>query len=538
MSAPPSATQRVARAFLLGCALYFLSLQLLFGQMSGGSTGVFPPNGIVPNPLITPGSALFYGPSPWLDVKTYGATGNTKGTTTGGTCTAGSTTVSTSASNFFTSTAVDNGKVFQASGCGASGAALVTTISSVTNSTTAVVATAASTSVSGTSAFVYGTDDTSAVQAAINAAKTSQAGAIVFFPPGTYMISQITEYQGVNLIGAGVADNYGGAGAGGTNIQQKPGTDSDVITDGGTGSYFPSTEIANFYLRAALGTTVSCGINFASHAPNYATIIHHIVLANFALDGIKLSSGFDSCHIYDVQSGGNGVGAGGGYGVELIGGGSTPQSLCGLDQIYGDNNQTALIHLYKASGMGNNQGYHLSDIVGETTIAGRQNDLIVTDTLNGTPVVVEGAVAENTSGTEADAVIKNVNNSVRLSWSGLNAFTDANHGTGNGFSYMVNDAYSSITFPLNGNYASGTNFGLANVNQPAAKTFAGTCAMSSGTTCTFTATATFNSTPICIASDQGGAIAGTCALSGSTVTITAASSNSSTWGALLIGNPN
>jgi hypothetical protein len=533
--AEKSRKRMVAGAFILGCALCFLAFQLLFGQMSGDSTGVFPPNGIVPNPLITPGNAFFTGPSPWIDVKTYGATGNTK-RSQAGTCTSGSTAIS--ASGFFTSTAVDGGKTIQLSGCGASGAALATTISSVTDANDAVIATSASTSVSGTSTFIMGTDDTAAVQAAINAAKTGHSGGIVFFPPGVYMISQIIPYAGVNLIGSGVADQYGGTGAGGSEIQQKPGTDLDVIAPANAASYFQSTEMYNFSLQGALGTTASSGINFAAEAPNYGTILHHLMIGNFALDGIKLSYGFDSCHIFDIGSGGNGVGAGGGYGVELIGGGGAPQSLCGLDHIYGDNNQTALIHLKSASGMGNVQGYHLSDIVGEKTITGRQNDLIVTDTMNGTPVVVEGAVAQNNSGEEADAVIKNVNSTVRLSWSGLNAVTDAVHGTGNGYSYMVNDAYSSVTYPLNGNYASGSNGGFATLNQPAAKTFAGTCAMSSGTTCTFTATATFNSTPICVASDQGGAIAGTCALSTGTVTITAASSNSSTWGAVLIGNPN
>jgi hypothetical protein len=75
--------------------------------------------------------------------------------------------------------------------------------------------------------------------------------------------------------------------------------------------------------------------------------------------------------------------------------------------------------------------------------------------------------------------------------------------------------------------------------QAAAKNFAGTCSMSTATTCTFVVAASFTTSPVCITNVQGStAIAGSCALSGSTVTITAASSNSQTWGAVLIGNPN
>jgi len=84
----------------------------------------------------------------------------------------------------------------------------------------------------------------------------------------------------------------------------------------------------------------------------------------------------------------------------------------------------------------------------------------------------------------------------------------------------------------------GTVRGNGFFQETGVNTFAGTCSMTGGMTCSFTEAATFTHTPICIASVQGTPIAGSCALSGSTVTITAASSNSSTWGALLIGNPN
>jgi hypothetical protein len=76
------------------------------------------------------------------------------------------------------------------------------------------------------------------------------------------------------------------------------------------------------------------------------------------------------------------------------------------------------------------------------------------------------------------------------------------------------------------------------LNQSAAGNWGGSCTMSSGTSCTFSLSIGYT-TPICIATVQSGTvIAGGCTVSGTTVTITAASSNSSTWGAMVFGNPN
>ncbi len=78
----------------------------------------------------------------------------------------------------------------------------------------------------------------------------------------------------------------------------------------------------------------------------------------------------------------------------------------------------------------------------------------------------------------------------------------------------------------------------AALNQTATKTIAGTCAMSTSTSCTFTISVTYT-TPLCILTVQGATpMAGACSVSGTTVTITAASSNSQTWGAMIVGNPN
>jgi hypothetical protein len=81
------------------------------------------------------------------------------------------------------------------------------------------------------------------------------------------------------------------------------------------------------------------------------------------------------------------------------------------------------------------------------------------------------------------------------------------------------------------------------VQQTAAKSFAGSCSMSSGTTCTFTLGSAFTAYLCFAAIDHSStppaaAISAKCSLSGSTATITAGATNSLTWDALFIGNPN
>jgi hypothetical protein len=110
-----------------------------------------------------------------------------------------------------------------------------------------------------------------------------------------------------------------------------------------------------------------------------------------------------------------------------------------------------------------------------------------------------------------------------------------------GITPLIISGTSGIDFNLdtNGNLSLG-----AHLNQVVTKTFAGSCAMSAGTTCTFTLVAAFTGTPLTFASiDAASTVPATansakCAISGTTVTITAGISNSLTWDCLLIGNPN
>jgi hypothetical protein len=74
-------------------------------------------------------------------------------------------------------------------------------------------------------------DDTAAVQAAINAANTA-GGGIVFFPPGTYLCGRLTMYSKIILMGTGKALSI---------IKMKSGTNADFLTT--------SSSLSNFGFR-------------------------------------------------------------------------------------------------------------------------------------------------------------------------------------------------------------------------------------------------------------------------------------------------
>lgn len=110
----------------------------------------------------------------------------------------------------------------------------------------------------------------------------------------------------------------------------------------------------------------------------------------------------------------------------------------------------------------------------------------------------------------------------------------------------TNGTYTTPTASFSGNHlcvggsrTCGQPFSTNSFGQLAANNTGGTCAMAAATTCTITITTTYT-TPVCIATQQTAAspVAASCSVSGTTVTITAASSNSSTWGAFIFGNPN
>ncbi|HLJ89027.1 MAG TPA: hypothetical protein VKZ53_19560 [Candidatus Angelobacter sp.] len=123
---------------------------------------------------------------------------------------------------------------------------------------------------------------------------------------------------------------------------------------------------------------------------------------------------------------------------------------------------------------------------------------------------------------------------------GIHLGTDSTRGA-QGASYMeaVDNGCCGLPLQLNPSFNGAIELGGA-LAQASPGVFAGSCTMSGSNTCTITGIkAVYNSAPLCFANIQSTVVmAGSCALSGSTITITAAAPNNAVWGAMLVGNPN
>lgn len=142
------------------------------------------------NPIsaIDTGTGVITSPSISNDavynVKKYNAKGDGIGNIDGA--------ITSGTNNFSSATGIftvnDVGKVITVVGAGAAGADLTTTISAFTSGTSVTLTANAGTTVSGAALYTYGTDDTAAIQATINAVGTA-GGGTVFFPKGIYIIN-------------------------------------------------------------------------------------------------------------------------------------------------------------------------------------------------------------------------------------------------------------------------------------------------------------------------------------------------------------
>lgn len=129
------------------------------------------------------------------NVKEYGAQGDQQ-TVSDASITSGTDDLTTVADAF---TSEDVGKAIRVYGAGAAGADLITTILAYVSPTAVTLATNASTTIAAKQ-IKWGTDDTSFIQAAINAVHDSGNTGKIYFPAGWYVINGalITSLNSVN----------------------------------------------------------------------------------------------------------------------------------------------------------------------------------------------------------------------------------------------------------------------------------------------------------------------------------------------------
>lgn len=176
-----------------------------FAKVTSGVWGT--PSATIPHTDITGLGTAATAAAPAIDITAppFNAVGDAL-RHDGGSISSGSTTLTSSSGGFETNSV---GKFIRVVGAGVAGADLVTTIAARTNSTTVTLATAASTTVAAKTLY-WGTDNSAAIQAAIDAAVTSMTTKTVFFPPGRFLCN-VTSYGGIKLMGAGGGGSKTGA---------------------------------------------------------------------------------------------------------------------------------------------------------------------------------------------------------------------------------------------------------------------------------------------------------------------------------------
>jgi hypothetical protein len=235
-----------------------------------------------------------------VNVKDYGVKGDAVRNTSGGSITSGSATFT--GTGF---TTADVGKFFAVVGAGASGATLTTTISGYTNATTVTLAASASTTVSN-AAYLYGTDDTAAIQAVLDGVNDSSYTQ-VFFPKGSYLTGGLLLKNNTQLIGAGrgawAYEFYSRV----TRLIAKPGMTAPGLVNDYTGQQVGNVRVTDMMLDGAKAfhATAKAGIYLSDSALSADSLwsVERVYVGFFSGDGIYLgafrrANRFNDCHVW------------------------------------------------------------------------------------------------------------------------------------------------------------------------------------------------------------------------------------------------
>lgn len=369
--------------------------------------------------LVDTGSVVAHAFGRLIDVRVKGAKADYV-KRTDGTTTATSTTFTSAGASF---AATDVGKVIVIAGAGAAGAKHVTTIAARTNATQITLTDAAGTSVAGTATFFYGTDDTAAFQAALDAASQGT----VFVPAGSYLISTITVAANRRLIGAGFAATY-----------LIPYTDADCIqvntTDLNSANKVFNIHLEGFAVYPLLDMTAGAGL----HLGNVGSLMVRNVKISSGLggkpfEGVRIDMVSDSSFEQVWVSGAVQDGViydppvdGGGYvgrTVETFWGDGCKVNACGrygvylrMAQTYGTGTGTGSgtlegVHLLGVSVYGNVSG---ACRVETTTAAATIRNIHLEGTVLDTSTAGPGLYLGGAAGTIENVLVQNC-------WSSANA---------------------------------------------------------------------------------------------------------------------
>ena len=272
------------------------------------------------------------------------------------------------------------------------------------------------------------------IQEAIDLAST-KGGGVVLVPSGRYIVRQIVLRYGVSLKGLGMNGAPHGEG---TTLEQASGANTDfIVTDTNLGPFDNQhwSVISNVRIKGNEdgSNTRGSGIHFNSRTGE-GTKLEHLSIIAFPESGVSLSHGAVPFYADDIHLFRNGR-----YGIDITRTSRDPNQLVKLSMISGDDNGIALIHIGASGGMLNAESYLIEGVKAEKHTPGKQNDVILLENMNGSPVVILGVGAQNTSSEEADAIVRVDGSPARLFYFGLSH--DKN------WTYTINDTVTHRLLP-------------------------------------------------------------------------------------------
>lgn len=228
------------------------------------------------------------------------------------------------------------------------------------------------------------TDDTAAIQAAID--QTAEAGGgTVRFPVGRYRVTQLEWRRGVNLIGD--ITGRGGDDLGSEIVQADGATDSLIVSDPGLSGdeYFHWSAMENLRLTGAADGSGRDGVTVRSRTgENFR--IHRVLASGFPRHGIALTRGGAPTTISDIHVFGNGE-----AGVYITRSGRDRYQTFRAELISGDDNGLALLLLEGVGGA--EELFYIDGLKIESSIEGRQPYGVVLDDTNVAHVFIRDASA-------------------------------------------------------------------------------------------------------------------------------------------------
>jgi hypothetical protein len=271
------------------------------------------------------------------------------------------------------------------------------------------------------------------IQDAIDSAAT-KGGGVVLVPSGRYVVRQIVLRDGVSLMGLGMNPAPHGEG---TTLEQSPGADTDFIVNDpklSGGGYQHWSRISNLRIVASAGGGArGSGIRFNSRTGE-GTKLEHLLIIGFPESGVSLTRGAEPFYGDDLHLFRNGK-----YGIDINRTGGDANQMVKLSLISGDDNGISLIHIGPSGGLLYAESYLIEGVKAEKHTPGKQNDVILLDRMNGSPVVILGVGAQNTSGEQADAIVRVEGSSALLYYFGLSH--DKN------WAYTINDMVAHRMLP-------------------------------------------------------------------------------------------